>query len=335
MTEATVLRLGVVGCGHIATEQVVKWQTAGRVDVVAGVEPNAPQFDRFAKSFPTPPVQADSLEALLADLGEAVDAIYIATPHAFHAEQAKTALLAGKNVLLEKPMAFDLADARAIEAAAETSGATLVVAFNGSLSPHLRVTSEALAAGEFGQIHTISALVSENWAGLYDGHWKQNPEISGGGFLLDSGSHALNAIIDVAGCGIESVSAQFSEKKPGVEISAALSGRMQNGALVSLTACGDTAPPCLGQLTLFCETAVLTVDPWGKRATIVRDASGERELSSGPARQLIDLFIDVCAGRIENPSPIARNIEFARLWAATRQSAANAGQPVTIQDMEG
>lgn len=337
MKQEDQLCLGVIGCGGIATQQVAQWVKSGKVQVVAGVEPDADQFGRFSEALGSNPQNAPTVDALLENFGADIDAVYIATPHAYHAEQAIASLRAGLNVLLEKPMAFRLSEAEAIQVAERESGKVLVVSFNGSLSPKLRATTAALAAGEFGRILAISGIVSENWASLYDQHWKQKPDISGGGFLLDSGSHAINAIIDVAGCGIETISAQFSGTKPSVEITAAISGKMQNGALLTLTACGNTVPPCLGELTLFCENAILRVDPWGNRPTLVRkeNSANETEIPFGKARQLIDLFQDVCAGRLENPSPVDRNVEFARLWAAARMSAEMDGKSIHISALEG
>lgn len=337
MTTNDKLGLGVIGCGHIATQRVAQWESAGKVEIIVGLDPSTPHFERFSGSLAAGPARAESIDTLLAKFREQLDAVYIATPHNCHAFQAEAALRAGLDVLVEKPMAYSLADARAIEAAARDTDRVLIVAFNGSLSPKLRATSDAVRAGKFGRLLAISGHVSENWAGTYAGHWKQEPGISGGGFLLDSGSHALNAIVDLAGCGVESVSAVLSEVKPGVEVTASLSGRMRNGALLALCACGDTAPPCLGEVTMFCERAVVTVDPWGKRpSTVRRDAcSPVEEVPYGEERELIDLFTDVRSGRIENPSPISRNVEFARLWAATRESASHAGRPVHVDEMGG
>jgi predicted dehydrogenase len=325
------IRLGVVGCGHIATEQASAWAAASKILVTAGLEPNTEQFERFAAGFTQRPRRAETLADLL---DGTLDAIYIATPHAFHAEQAIAALDAGLDVLLEKPMAYTLRDARAIEAAAASSRKTLVVAFNGSLAPNIRAASAALQAGTYGRVKTISGTVSENWAHIYSNHWKQNVKLSGGGFLLDTGSHALNAVLDVAGCGFESLSARLSGNKPGIETSAVISGQMENGALVALAACGDTVAPCFGELSVFCENAVLRLDPWGQRPSMVRTGGGETELAAEKSRTLIDLFLDVRAGRIENPSPVERNVDFARLWQAIGLSSQKDGAPVTLSDLE-
>ena len=337
MPPAKAIRIGVIGCGHIATEQVTKWQGAGKVRVVAGVELDGAQFARFASGFEPGPTRAGSVEELVSENPKSLDAVYIATPHVFHTAQAVAALRAGLDVLLEKPMAFTVADARMIERAVAESGRTLVVSFNGSLSPGIRAASDAVANGDFGKLNGIAGAASENWAALNSGHWKQDPVISGGGFLLDTGSHLLNAVLDIAGCSLETVSARFAEISPGIEVVAALSGQMQNGALVSLVACGNTAPPCVGELVFFFDRAVLRIDPWGKRPAVVRQGPDlvEQEIPCCKERHLIDLFRVVCTGRIANPSPVSRNVEFARLWAATRKSAEHGGQPVHIKDVEG
>ena len=337
MPPAKAIRIGVIGCGHIAAEQVTKWQGAGKVRVVAGVELDDAHFERFASGFELVPTRAGSIEDLLSGNPNSLDAVYIATPHVFHAEQTVAALRAGLDVLLEKPMAFTVADARMIDSAVAESGRTLVVSFNGSLSPGIRAASDAVANGDFGKLHAIAGTVSENWASLYSGHWKQDPKVSGGGFLLDSGSHLLNAVLDITGCGLETVSARFVETSPGIEVGAVLSGQMQNGALVSLVACGITATPCMGELVFYFDRTVLRVDPWGKRPAVVRQGLDlvEQEIPCGKEFHLIDLFRDVCTGRIANPSPASRNVEFARLWAATRKSAEQGGRPVHTKDVEG
>lgn len=322
------MQLGVVGCGHIATQQVAEWVECGKAAVLVGVEPDVEQFARFAISVRGEPEKASSLDAMLRIYGPMLDAVYIATPHAFHGLQTVAALNAGLNVLLEKPMSFKLKEARSIEAAVQRSGRHLVIAFNGSLSPILRATSDAVASGVYGKLLALSGVVSEDWSALYKGHWKQESEISGGGFLLDTGSHALNAILDLANCGIDTLSAQFTGEKPTVELVASISGRMQNGALISLLACGDTSPPCQGEITVFCEKAILRVDPWGQRETTVCHKPGGEEhvLAADSSRSLIDVFTDICAGRMVNPSPASRNVEFARLWESAFRSASLGGQ---------
>lgn len=336
MTER--LRLAVIGCGHIAAEQVSAWENAGEVVVVDGVEPNPEKFETFAARLRhSEPNRYSDVESLLnANNAGTIDAAYIATPHAFHAQQAIACLNAGLDTLLEKPMALTLDEAETIADAVERSGATFVVAFNGSLSPHIQNTAERVAAGEFGEIKGIAVQVSEDWGRRYRDHWKQDPTVSGGGFLLDTGAHAINAVLHLSGCGVARVSARFESPTEGCEITASLSGVMDNGALLSLMACGDTSPPCTGEVTLYCQNATVSCDPWGRRPTQVRGLEAAK--LDGPAETttplLISIFKQVRNGELPNPSPAERSVEFARVWQATKLSAQNGGAPIDVQTGE-
>lgn len=52
----------------------------------------------------------------------------------------------------------------------------------------MRDTHKRAAAGEFGELVSISATIREGWSSKYDGQWKQKPEPSGGGFMFDTGA---------------------------------------------------------------------------------------------------------------------------------------------------
>ena len=76
----------------------------------------------------------------------------------------------------------------------DQSGATLVVAYQGSLSPLVDKAAAMIRSNELGELRSIQGLVWQNWKERYAGHWKQKVEISGGGFLIDTGVHLLNAL---------------------------------------------------------------------------------------------------------------------------------------------
>ena len=70
---------------------------------------------------------------------------------------------AGVDVLLEKPMVMNAAEAEDLIATRDRTGRLLVVAFNGSLSPEIRKAAKILRSGELGDLLTISATVWQNW----------------------------------------------------------------------------------------------------------------------------------------------------------------------------
>ena len=131
---------------------------------------------------------------------------------------------AGLDVLLEKPMVITGAEAEGLISTRDRTGKLLVVAFPGSLSPQIRSAERMLRAGELGKILTVSGLSWENWRTPNIGTWRQQPEISDGGFLFDTGAHMLNTITDLAGEDFVEVSAWFDNRDTPVEILGAGAG---------------------------------------------------------------------------------------------------------------
>src|SRR5262245_64930654 len=116
------LKIGVAGLGRAFAVTAPALRDP-RVQVVAGADPRPEACRRFesdfkAKTYP-------SVEELCAD--PAVEVVYIATPHQFHAAHTLAAAALGKHVLVEKPMALTIDDCRAMIGAARKAGVQLVV----------------------------------------------------------------------------------------------------------------------------------------------------------------------------------------------------------------
>ena len=331
---AEALRLAVAGTGLKAFDYSRGWLRMPDVDFVAAADVNPAACERFAElcvaaGRPRPSLFSD-LGALLAEKRGSLDAVYISTPHVFHADQAIAVTREGIDLLLEKPMVTSLADAERLIAARQASGTTLVVAFQGALSPLVRDTRARAVAGEFGELVSISATIWEDWAERYAGQWKQQPEISGGGFMFDTGAHMMNTVCMLAGSEFERVSAYMNNRGRPVDILCAVAARLRNGAVVTLNAAGEGPAQCASQIALFFTQAIVRIDAWGawREIALSRDG-GPREMAEtidNPLR----VFIDVRAGRMENPSPAEDGRHFARLWEAIKASAARDGTAVAI-----
>src|SRR5580765_6197005 len=119
-----------------------------------------------------------------------IDAVIIGTPNALHAPQAIACLEAGKHVLVEKPMARTLAEAEAMNAAAAASGKRLMVAHCWRFHDDVRALRARIAGGELGEItKTRGYGVHAGWG---PSGWFTDPELAGGGALLDMGVHAID-----------------------------------------------------------------------------------------------------------------------------------------------
>jgi predicted dehydrogenase len=326
------LRLGVIGAGLKAAEYAASWAAMPEIEFVALADTTASSRQRLidvciAAGAPAPKSFEDYRE-MLAKCRDALDIVYISTPHAFHGEQAAAVVEAGIDLFLEKPMVTTVAEAETLIAAQKKSGVTVVTAFQGGLSPLVIDTRKRALAGEFGELIAISGMIWESWAGNYAGHWKQEPEISGGGFMFDTGAHMMNTVCLLANSDFASVSAYMNKHGRKVDISTAVSARLKNGAMATLTAAGEGPPGCASYITFFYSKAIVRIDAWGGWREIsvgrVNEPREEAEILGNPMKN----FLAIRAGEMENTGSVEMGLRFARLWDAIKESAAADGMPV-------
>jgi predicted dehydrogenase len=314
--------------------QILKMQST--TSIVALCEPSEAMALEAAKIFVeagvSPPPNQPDWQKLIAEYGGELDAAFIITPHALHHDQTKACLEAGIDVLLEKPMVMTATEARSLIETRDRTGRLLVVAFQGSLSPQVRLASRLLRANEFGRILTISGLVWQNWGPNTVNTWRQEPALSGGGFLFDTGAHLLNTVADLAGEDFSEVAAWFDQNGRPVETVAVAIGRLTSGGLVTLHGCGEAIPSCASEIRVFCEKAILHTGIWGE--TLAVQYSGDQPpapIPVPPSLGVWEQFLAVRSGRISNPSPPEIGLRMAKLWDAIRMSAASNGMPVKCE----
>lgn len=303
-------------------------------DVLAVCEPSATAFAAAAEQFrrqglPVPPNEPDWTR-FVATHADRLDAVFIVTPHVLHFAQATACLEAGLDVLLEKPMVMTAAEASALIGTRDRTGRLLVVAFQGSLSSQIREASRLLRSGSLGPILNIDALAWQDWASGTDGTWRQDPALSGGGFLFDTGAHMLNTVTDLAGEDFVQVAAWLEDDGRPVDIRAVVMGRLASGALVTLNACGSAIPSCHSDVRVFTTKAILRTGIWGERLELQRAGADRlRKVRSVADVPIWGQFLSVRAGREPNPSPPEVGLRMARLWDAIRASAARGGAVIT------
>jgi predicted dehydrogenase len=141
--------------------------------------------------------EAYSGAVVFTDLSEAlhdpvIDAVYVASPVALHAEQTIASLRAGKHVLCEKPVALNYVQAETMAAVARESGRVCGIAYYRRLYPKLVRAKELIAEGAIG----LPVLVEANYHGWLESPergWLKDPALAGGGPLYDVGSHRIDA----------------------------------------------------------------------------------------------------------------------------------------------
>lgn len=151
---APVLRVGIVGLGGATVSMLPSLLADDRIAIAGVADVHVPARERFAADYGVPAyARAEDLAA-----APGVDAVYIATPHAVHAEQAIAALSLGTHVLVEKPLALTVEDCLAVDAASRASGAQVVVGHTHAFDRPVRLMHEIITSGRLGRVAMIN-----NW----------------------------------------------------------------------------------------------------------------------------------------------------------------------------
>ena len=184
----------VVGVGDIVCKRVgpAIHQQPDSV-LYACVSTNAAAKEAEIASLAPQKVYTD-LEAMLDD--PHVNAVYVATPVHLHAPQAIAALRAGKDVLVEKPMALNATEADDICRVAEQTGRRLAVAYYRRFWPRFQLVKDMLDRGDFCKI-VLVRMALHSWYRPdpnTPGVWRVRRDLSGGGVLSDVGSHRLDLL---------------------------------------------------------------------------------------------------------------------------------------------
>ncbi len=175
-----------------------------------------------------------------------VDFVSVATPNHTHFPIAKTMLEAGFNVICDKPMTFDLAQAEELATIVEKSGVVFAVTHNYTGYPLVRAAREMALSGELGEIQAIRSNYIQGWLRTRleseeqkQAAWRTDPAKSGAaGAFGDIGTHAYNLARYMTGLLPEEVSCNLKIFAPGRQLDdyghAVI--RFENGALGSVTA---------------------------------------------------------------------------------------------------
>src|SRR5262249_15835832 len=116
-----------------------------------------------------------------------VDAVVVCTPHTQHAQQMLDAIDAGKHILMEKPMVCSVEEAQKGLKKLEGYGKVVGLAYQRHAMGQFIFMHDKIASGELGAVSFISALQCQGWKRGTTGSWRQDPALSGGGQINDSG----------------------------------------------------------------------------------------------------------------------------------------------------
>ncbi len=186
MSSPAPLQLGIVGAGAIAQAYLQACEHTSLVDLRAVADCRLEAAQAMAEanrcaSFASAEEMVDEMD---------LEAVLVCTPPATHCEVCCTLLERGLHVLCEKPLSIDSQSARQMVKAAECNDAVFTMASKFRYVEDVKAAKSLVTSGVIGEV----VLFENVFAGHVDmtQRWNSNPEVSGGGVLIDNGTHSLD-----------------------------------------------------------------------------------------------------------------------------------------------
>ena len=208
------VKIGVVGLGWVAGAHIETFKKVQGARVTAVCSRRQLDEGALATRFGIPLKAYQSYDEMLAD--GAVDVVDICTPHPFHAKQAIAAAKAGKHLIIEKPVALTLEDAKALDAAVAAAGVKVCVCFELRFSAQATAIRAVLDQRLLGDVHYAEV---DYYHGI--GPWYAQTEWNvkksmGGTSLLTAGCHALDLLLWFMDGEVERVSSTGTKTASGI-----------------------------------------------------------------------------------------------------------------------
>lgn len=322
------VKLGFIGSGGNARHHMGQVLKLNEFEIVAIADPDSAMLDAAKRQHAQLADVRTFSDYLNMLAGVPLDAVEISTPHTLHCEQILASLDMGLHVLCEKPLVCSVGDAESVIERLRKSGKVGLLSYQRHYQPEFRYIREKIASGELGKVTFVSALQCQGWKKGVAGTWRQDPALSGGGQLNDSGSHLLDIILWTTGLAVEKVSAFIDNCGTPVDINSALSLVFRGGAQGNVSIVGD-APKWHEDLSIWCENGfflmrngkLTVVDAKGNRATFDDMPGG-----SFPDKNFLDAILE----RDEVQSPFECGLRVIELTEAAWKSAAKGGAVVSV-----
>jgi len=273
------IRVALHGCGNIMRKHARQSEAIAEMEIVGLCDPVEANMDRVIKDalgyLKAPPPKFDDPAKMYEQARP--DAVVIASPHTMHYDHACAALDAGCHILMEKPMVTDLGHAIDLEKRVAAAGKVFCIAYNSPCSANIFHLREMVRTGELGRLKAVSLFLSQPWYYNTRGMWRQDPALSGGGQMYDSGAHAINSLCWVIESDVEEVFAYVDKLDTPVDINGVASIKFANGVIAAITITGQG--PMDSDSDWMFEFGKVNIDPWhGGRIKI---QAGSREEPGG------------------------------------------------------
>jgi predicted dehydrogenase len=319
------VHFGIVGCGGMAHWHAQQLQKMDGVKVTAlcDILPDRPKAFK-EKYFPEAKTYTSLYEML--DRGpERLDVALLVTPHTLHYPQAKECLEAGLHVMCEKPMVTSSEQAYDLWQRVKQSGRQFAITYQAPYTLEYQTIKRMRDRGEMGKVQAIQGWLAQGWLKMTGGTWRQDPSMSGGGQMYDSGAHVLNGIMWIMNEPVVEVACIYDRVGSPVDINGVAIMKFQSGALGSV-AIGGNSPGWDVEIKVQTERMQVKTGPHGGFLDVLREgkkfyptppAFDERASAYTPHQN----FVDALEGKAELQAPVRYGVLLSALMDALYESA--------------
>src|SRR5580658_1835325 len=320
MSSGQVLRFGILTAAHLHAWSYVSAMRERDDATVVGIwDDNVERGEDFAQKAGIPFV--GYLDELLAT----VDVVAVTCENNRHVELCEVAAKAGKHIICEKPLVARPEDADKMTAAINAAGVKLMTAFPCRFSPAYQRMKERIAAGEIGRIKAIAATNR----GRCPFGWFVEPELSGGGSMIDHVVHVTDLLRDLLGEEPATVQAQIGNNVYGEkwEDTAMVTLQFPSGIFATLDSSwsrpqnfktwGDVT------MTVVGEKGVIELDMFGPGIDFYHPGSTTHTVAGYGTNLdwlMVDAFVKACLNGTDVPVTMHDGLQAAKVAMAGYRS---------------
>ncbi len=276
------LRIGIVGAGAIAQRNAKEAAASGAAKIAGVFDLNHKVARDMAKALSAP--FFPSYEALLTD--STIEAVLLSVPHYLHKPMTVEAASCGKHVLVEKPMANTLDEAREMIACCEKNRVQLTVNYSFRYLPKVQKARQLIQEGALGDITGIQIIAHQfkdrgYWSGARSNSpddWRASKEKCGGGVLIMNVCHVIDYVSFITGLKGTRVYSEYATLGSPAEVEDIISvtARLSNGGIGSISASSIMRGADQAEERIWGTKGTIILDPEGLSLYSTRPIDGKR-----------------------------------------------------------
>jgi predicted dehydrogenase len=333
LEDLEMVKLAIVGCGGMAQGHAQTLASMPDVKLVGFCDIVKSRAEAYREKYAKDAQVFESHTEMIKALRGKLDGVVNVTPHTVHYPQCKESLEAGLHVLVEKPMVTNSNHAYDLWKTVNASGKVFAIAFQAPYTAEYQCIQKLRGDGTLGKVQLIQGWLAQNWKNNTVGTWRQDPAMSGGGQMYDSGAHVLNSIMWIMNEPVVEVACMYDKLGTPVDINGVIMMKFQSGTMGTVCI-GGNSPGWDVEVRVQSDTMQLRTGPhggWLEGAREGRKFYPPVAFDNSPgAFTPHKNFVNAILGKEKVIAPVRYGVLLSALMDAMYESAEK-GMPVKVK----